>query len=191
MVPAQGPPGASSMPPEKITEKSPGVKKKKTVVFNVPYPPVNIAIAMKHAPFWWYLPGNIGVFHGFASLPEGIWKKNGNSHPTKKPGELPNCPNQQKNCQKSDFFSINPKDHWTLKGLASFWGPIPTPAIYRFKQTLPLEGPWGSLGKKKHPPKKHGFFKGHFSIVFAPQHRGSFCLFIQEKVKNQTAPGWP
>ena len=28
-------------------------------------------IAMENPPFWWYLPGKIGIFYGYVSLPEG------------------------------------------------------------------------------------------------------------------------
>ena len=28
-------------------------------------------IAHENPPFWWYLPGKMGIFHGYASLPEG------------------------------------------------------------------------------------------------------------------------
>ena len=33
-------------------------------------------IAMEHPPFWWYLPGNLGIFYGYVSLTEGM----GNPH---------------------------------------------------------------------------------------------------------------
>ena len=32
-------------------------------------PETNIAI--ENPPFWWYLPGNIVIFHGYVSLQEG------------------------------------------------------------------------------------------------------------------------
>ena len=30
-------------------------------------------IAMENSPFWWYLPGKMVIFHGYVSLPEGIY----------------------------------------------------------------------------------------------------------------------
>jgi len=35
----------------------------------------------------------------------------------------------------------------TPKNMALIWGPIKPPGLCRFNQTLPLEGPWGFLGK--------------------------------------------
>ena len=34
-------------------------------------------IAMENPPFWWYLPGKMGIFMGYVSFKEGIqaWKK--------------------------------------------------------------------------------------------------------------------
>ena len=34
-------------------------------------------IAMENLPFWWYLPGKMGIFMGYVSFKEGIhaWKK--------------------------------------------------------------------------------------------------------------------
>ena len=38
-------------------------------------------IAMENPPFWWYhLPGKMGIFMGYVSLPEGIGVISYNSH---------------------------------------------------------------------------------------------------------------
>ena len=31
-------------------------------------------IALENPPFWWYLPGNLGIFYGYVSLTEGSLK---------------------------------------------------------------------------------------------------------------------
>ena len=30
-------------------------------------------LATENPPYWWYLPGKIGIFHGYVSLPAGRW----------------------------------------------------------------------------------------------------------------------
>ena len=41
-------------------------------------------IAHENPPFWWYLPGYMGIFMGYVSLPEGKWWFNGDDFHGKK-----------------------------------------------------------------------------------------------------------
>ena len=56
----------------------------RTLILESTLPETNIA--MENPPFWWYLPGNMGIFHGYVSLQKGIF----NSETSAMPGWLYN-----------------------------------------------------------------------------------------------------